>query len=153
MNNITANCMTPIGNLIIEASDTALTRVYYGERVESGEVNAVITAAIEQLNDYFKGERQSFDLPLNQVGTPFQLQVWHQLGQIAYGTTATYQQIAEQVGNPRAYRAVGTANGQNPISIIVPCHRVIGSDGRLHGYAGGENRKEWLIKHEQQHRK
>ena len=153
MNIKIANLMTTIGNLIIEANDTALTRVYFGERVESGEVNAVITAAINQLNSYFKGERQSFDLPLNQVGTAFQQQVWHQLGQIEYGATATYQQIAQQVGNPRAYRAVGTANGQNPISIIVPCHRVIGSDGRLHGYAGGQDRKEWLIKHEQQHRK
>jgi methylated-DNA-[protein]-cysteine S-methyltransferase len=101
-----------------------------------------------QLRQYFAGDLQQFSVELEPQGTPFQKRVWDQLTTIPYGSTVTYLDIARAVGNEKAVRAVGAANGQNPISIIVPCHRVIGSDGKLTGYGGGLWRKEWLLKHE-----
>lgn len=102
-----------------------------------------------QLNSYFAGERHEFDLPLAPQGTPFQLTVWHALQQIPYGQTTTYGELARTIGNPQAVRAVGAANGRNPIPIIIPCHRVIGSDGSLTGYGGGLHIKEALLSLEQ----
>jgi methylated-DNA-[protein]-cysteine S-methyltransferase len=102
-------------------------------------------AAREQLAEYFAGERQQFDVSLKLVGTAFQLRVWQELVRIPFGTTITYAQLAQRLGNPTASRAVGNANGRNPISIIVPCHRVIGADGKLTGYAGGVDKKQWLL--------
>jgi methylated-DNA-[protein]-cysteine S-methyltransferase len=99
----------------------------------------------QQLNEYFAGERQEFDLPLKLAGTPFQQRVWQELVRIPFGKTITYAQLAQRVGKPTAFRAVGSANGRNPISIIVPCHRVIGADGTLTGYGGGVERKQWLL--------
>ncbi|MBN1937224.1 MAG: methylated-DNA--[protein]-cysteine S-methyltransferase [Anaerolineae bacterium] len=108
----------------------------------------VIEMALVQLDEYFSGVRRVFDLPLGLHGTEFQQRVWRQLLEIPYGQTASYAEVARALGNPQAVRAVGLANGKNPISIIVPCHRVIGSDGNLVGYGGGLWRKEWLLKHE-----
>ena len=101
-----------------------------------------------QLEAYFAGELTEFDLPLNPRGTEFQKQVWQELQNIPFGVTISYGDLAERIGNPNSSRAVGAANGRNPISIIVPCHRVIGSNGKLTGYGGGMERKEWLLAHE-----
>lgn len=99
----------------------------------------------QQLTEYFAGERQEFDIPTKSTGTPFQLRVWQELSRIPFGVTITYAELAQRVGNPSASRAVGNANGRNPISIIVPCHRVIGANGKLTGYGGGLDKKEWLL--------
>jgi methylated-DNA-[protein]-cysteine S-methyltransferase len=105
----------------------------------------VFTDTIQQLNEYFAGERTEFDLPLEMVGTEFQKSVWQQLQKIPYGATTSYGTLALHLNNPTASRAIGSANGRNPISIIVPCHRVIGADGSLTGYAGGLKRKRYLL--------
>ena len=105
-----------------------------------------------QLAEYFAGRRQNFDIPLDLIGTPFQQQVWHILQTIPYGDTCSYKQQAEALANPKAVRAVAAANGANKISIIIPCHRVIGKDGGRIGYGGGLSRKQWLIAHEQAYR-
>ena len=102
-------------------------------------------AVIGQLREYFAGERTTFDLPLAPSGTPFQQRVWIALGEIPYGRTVSYGQIAVRIGRPRACRAVGLANGANPIGVIIPCHRVVGADGTLTGYGGGLDRKRFLI--------
>ena len=104
--------------------------------------------ARRQMEAYFAGELTEFDLPLNMIGTEFQKTVWRELLNIPFGVTISYGELAERVGNSSASRAVGAANGRNPISIIVPCHRVIGSNGKLTGYGGGIERKEWLLAHE-----
>jgi|TARA_R100000479_G_scaffold68390_2_gene32624 methylated-DNA-[protein]-cysteine S-methyltransferase len=104
--------------------------------------------ALQQLSEYFKGDRQIFNIPLNPQGTEFQHKVWKELQKVSFGKTASYQQIANALGDPKVIRAAASANGKNPISIIIPCHRVIGSDGSLTGYAGGLHRKKWLLQHE-----
>jgi methylated-DNA-[protein]-cysteine S-methyltransferase len=104
--------------------------------------------AIKQLGEYFEGKRKEFDIPISSAGTPFQQVVWEKLREIPYGETITYGELAQQIGDPDAARAVGTANGANPISVIIPCHRVIGGTGKLVGYAGGLWRKQWLLEHE-----
>lgn len=103
---------------------------------------------VDQLEEYFTGMRYAFDLPLDQQGSDFQLQTWAELSRIPFGETRTYGQVARSVGQPRAARAVGLANNQNPIPVIVPCHRVIGANGKLTGYGGGVQRKKWLLQHE-----
>ncbi|MGH7729864.1 MAG: methylated-DNA--[protein]-cysteine S-methyltransferase [Candidatus Eiseniibacteriota bacterium] len=105
----------------------------------------------EQLESYFLGTLREFEIPLDPVGSEFQLKVWGALSRIPFAETRTYGEIARQVGQPRAARAVGLANGDNPIAIVVPCHRVIGADGSLTGYGGGVNRKRWLLEHEARH--
>lgn len=110
--------------------------------------NSIIKKTIQQLDAYFNGTLKIFDVPLCMSGTKFQKSVWNQLLSIEYGKTASYHDVAQAIGNSSACRAVGAANGKNPISLIVPCHRVIGSDGSLTGYGGGLWRKEWLLKHE-----
>jgi O-6-methylguanine DNA methyltransferase len=107
-----------------------------------------LRAAAEQLDQYFAGARRRFDLPLDLPGTPFQQRVWQALSEIPFGETLSYGQLAARIGKPGAARAVGLANNRNPISIIVPCHRVIGADGSLTGYGGGLDRKRWLLAHE-----
>lgn len=107
-----------------------------------------LQATVEQLDDYFHGRRQRFSLQLAPQGTPFQQRVWRELLTIPFGRTVAYLDIARAIGNEQAVRAVGAANGQNPISIIIPCHRVIGRNGQLTGYGGGLWRKEWLLNHE-----
>lgn len=107
---------------------------------------------VKEINEYFQGTRKHFDVPLHTPGTDFQNRVWRALQEIPYGETTSYQEIAKRIGNPKAVRAVGTANGMNRIAIVIPCHRVIGSDGKLTGYGGGIWRKDWLIDHEHKYR-
>lgn len=112
------------------------------------KVSKITQACIDQLNEYFSSQRTSFDLPLNPTGTNFQKQAWQALQKIPYGHTISYGEQAQKIGNLKAVRAIGHANSKNPIAIIVPCHRVIGKNGKLTGYAGELWRKEWLLNHE-----
>ena len=157
---------TPIGPIAIHATDTAVSRVEFaGEQSGESEeersrsrfssllqpgANPLLEEVQRQLAAYFAGDLRCFDLPLTLDGTPFQRQVWQQLLSVGYGHTASYQAIAHAIDNPKAVRAVGAANGRNPVAIIVPCHRIIGSGARpkLTGYGGGLWRKEWLLRHE-----
>lgn len=139
---------SPVGPLLLTSDGTALTRLLFGGEPDpswSTEPCPVLERATGQLGEYFRGERTRFDLPLAPAGTPFQLAVWQALRDIPYAETINYGQLAARVGNPRASRAVGLANGRNPISIVVPCHRVIGADGTLTGYGGGLERKRRLL--------
>jgi methylated-DNA-[protein]-cysteine S-methyltransferase len=142
---------TPIGELLLVSNGDALTGVYMEPHpFEPGRRDdALLRPVREQLRAYFAGELLDFDLPLAGAGSPFQAQVWEALCSIPYGRTVSYGEIARRVGLPKASRAVGAANGRNPISIIVPCHRVIGADGKLTGYGGGLDRKHWLLQHEE----
>ncbi len=140
---------SPIGMLQIVATETVITRVSFEETIiETGTPNNLTTTCLQQLTEYFLGERKEFELQVAQTGTNFQQQVWTQLQTIAYGKTISYLQLAKQLGNEKVIRAAGTSNGKNCIAIIVPCHRVIGSNGSLVGYAGGLWRKQWLLEHE-----
>ncbi len=148
---------SPLGDIYLLAHDTALTGLYMGkehltEVMPSVPIEAknhpILAQTVAQLEEYFAGKRQDFDLPLDGVGTDFQKTVWHALLTIPFGETCAYQAIAVQIGKPTASRAVGMANGRNPISIIVPCHRVIGKNGDLVGYGSGLPRKTWLLHHE-----
>jgi methylated-DNA-[protein]-cysteine S-methyltransferase len=142
---------SPLGPILLVADDAGLVRLYMdadevaeadlGEAVET----PVLARARDQLDAYFAGALRVFDVPLAPSGTAFQQRVWAALREIPYGATVSYKDIAERIGNPKAVRAVGLANGANPIGIIVPCHRVIGSSGKLTGYAGGLWRKERLL--------
>ena len=136
---------TPIGNIKIEEQDEKITGISYTEERPSYADTHVLKEAQKQLNEYFEGRRKIFNLPLNPAGTEFQHKVWSALKEIPYGEIRTYKQIAEQIGNPSACRAVGMANNKNPIMIVVPCHRVIGSNGALTGYASGVDIKEKLL--------
>ena len=145
----TDTIISPLGVLAIEASDIGLTRVVFiKKRPMTVFANAITDKAKQQLNDYFSGTRQGFNLPLDPKGTDFQQSVWRYLATIPYGQTASYQDVANGIDNPKAVRAVGAANGKNPIAIIVPCHRVIGKNGSLTGYAWGVESKSWLLSHE-----
>jgi len=139
---------TPIGQLEVRASSDALLSVYFVEHVQKISSNQITSLAVNQLQEYFGGDRKVFDVPTAASGTEFQEKVWAQLNLIEYGATRSYGDIAFSLSNPKAVRAVGSANGRNPLSIIVPCHRVIGANGNLSGYAGGVVRKEWLLRHE-----
>ena len=145
-----AFCRTPIGLLEIVERGGAVIRVGFVERAsapaDSG--SPALDACRTQLEEYFAGRRRVFDLALAPAGTGFQKAVWAELLKIPFGRTSTYSRVAAAIGRDKAVRAVGAANGQNPVSIIIPCHRVIGSDGRLVGYGGGLWRKEWLLGHE-----
>ena len=155
----TAFCESPIGALELRAGEKEILAVNFVKsgarpRVSVGRAedgSAVLRACISQLEEYFRGERTSFSLPLKLEGTAFQKRVWAELLRVPFGKTTTYRQIAAAIGNGLATRAVGGANRRNPVSIIVPCHRVVGSDGRLTGYGGGLWRKEWLLGHERKH--
>jgi methylated-DNA-[protein]-cysteine S-methyltransferase len=149
---------SPVGDLEIETNDHFLLKVHFldGPMPQATGLpdNApqVLRETVAQLEDYFAGQRLDFDLPLGQSGTDFQLRVWDQLVKIAGGETISYHQLAVRLGDPKCIRAAGMANGRNNIAIVVPCHRVIGSDGTLVGYAGGLGRKKWLLQHEAAHR-
>jgi methylated-DNA-[protein]-cysteine S-methyltransferase len=156
---LTSTVESPIGPLTLIARDGVLTNVSMHEQrhMSPPPVEAIIDDAwfkevAAQLDAYFAGELSSFDLELNLLGTPFQQGVWSQLCEIPYGETISYGELAQRVANPKASRAVGLANGRNPIAIIVPCHRVIGANGSLTGYGGGLERKTWLLEHEGKHR-
>lgn len=140
----------PLGPIEIRATALGLTWIVFSKT--PGHVdnpNAVTARCAQQLEAYFLGQLTTFDLPLALRGTDFQARVWQALRTIPYGQTRSYREIAVAIGAPSAVRAVGAANGRNPISLVIPCHRVIGSDGRLTGYAGGIGRKHWLLRHEQ----
>ncbi len=146
---------SPIGDLLLTTRDGALTSLHMiNQRSDHPipndwcEGDEVLDAARDQLDAYFEGRLQHFDLPIQMSGTPFQLRVWDELRKIPYGETISYMELARRVGNSGASRAVGSANGRNPISIIVPCHRVIAAAGTLGGYGGGLDRKLWLLEHE-----
>lgn len=143
---------TPIGKLLLAADTTGLREVWFETGKHQKEPHpqwqrnpAKVAFAAKQLNEYFAGERQHFDLPLHPVGTSFQVNVWLTLAEIPYGTTISYGELARRIGQPLAVRAVGAANGRNPLPIVLPCHRVIGSDGSLTGFGGGLPTKRFLL--------
>ena len=149
---------SPVGQLKLVATETALVavlwenenpnRVRLAELIENVQ-HPILLETQKQLNEYFEGQRQVFDLPLDFEGTEFQQKVWQALLTIPFGETRSYKQIAEQIGNVKAVRAVGAANGKNPISIITPCHRVVGANGKLVGFTGGLENKDVLLQLEQ----
>lgn len=146
---------TPIGRLVVAADEGGLRRVLFetnrydpADRGTWKHDAAALREAREQLLAYFAGERRVFDLPLHPEGTPFQLKVWNALTEIPFGATRSYGDVARRIGDPKAVRAVGAANGRNPLPIVVPCHRVIGSDGRMVGFGGGLPTKQFLLVHE-----
>ncbi len=151
---------SPIGPLLLAASEQGLRAVYMSRQrhvpdqpeqswqpVSRDDVAqlAILERARDQLDEYFAGQRSHFDLPLDLVGTDFQRSVWKGLCAIGFGETISYGELARRIGNPKAVRAVGLANGRNPVSIVVPCHRVIGADGSMTGYGGGIDRKRFLL--------
>ena len=149
---------SPLGDLLVVRDDAGITGLYLPtgrhavqRHPEWTRDDSAFEDARTQLREYFAGERTVFDLPLNPHGTAFQTKVWLALREIPYGETASYGETAAAIGAPTASRAVGLANGQNPISIIVPCHRVIGANGSLTGYGGGLDAKRWLLGHEAAH--
>lgn len=154
------NIASPVGRLKLVASDRGLAavlwdnehpnRVRLGEMVENSR-HRVLFLTEQQLREYFAGTRTTFTVPLDMVGTDFQKKVWCALLAIPFGETRTYGELARQLGNPNASRAVGAANGKNPVSIITPCHRMVGSDGSLTGFAGGLATKAFLLEHERAH--
>lgn len=141
---------TPIGIVEIRASTEGITSIFFAESATNATNPSKLThRCTQQLEEYFVGKRKKFDVPLDQQGTEFQKSIWACLVKIPYGEVASYRDIAYSIHKPKAVRAVGAANGRNPISIIVPCHRVIGTNGSLTGYAWGLERKAWLLEHEQ----
>lgn len=145
---------TAIGRVGVREEDGFIVSLYLPHRsdaVSEGPETPVIREAFGQLEAYFAGRRKTFDLPLRMEGTPFMRKVWRALCDVLYGETASYGDIAEAIGNPKACRAVGMANNRNPIAIIVPCHRIVGSDGKLVGYGGGLDMKPRLLELERAH--
>lgn len=141
---------TPIGIAQITEDDGFINSIHVldNEHTIEPTESVLLKEAINQLDEYFAGKRKIFDLPIKQQGTPFQQSVWQELLQIGYGATMSYAQLSNQMKSPLAIRAIAAANGKNDLWIVVPCHRVIGSDGSLTGYAGGLWRKQWLLQHE-----
>ena len=158
MTHVRTTIDSPVGELTLIASDAGLravlwqddrvTRVPLPSDIVDDPGHPVLRTAAKQLGEYFAGTRKDFDLPLAPEGTPFQQKSWEALRAIPYGETISYGEQARRLGSPSAVRAVGAANGRNPISIIVPCHRVIGSNGSLTGFAAGLEAKAWLLRHE-----
>jgi methylated-DNA-[protein]-cysteine S-methyltransferase len=155
--NIYGHIDSPIGSLLLTSDGDSLTGLYMGAPSKRPDLAGAwaenpdggpLAETARQLHQYFSGKRTAFDLPLNLQGTEFQQRVWRQLTLIPFGETWSYGQLAKRLGNPNASRAVGLANGRNPIAVIVPCHRVIGADGSLTGFGGGLPRKQWLLTHE-----
>lgn len=141
---------TPIGTARIVGDDDGISSITVldSEEDSSTKIPVCLKECVKQLDEYFQKKRSSFNLNLNPNGTDFQKEVWSALQQIPYGTTKSYLKMSKEMGNVKAIRAVATANGKNPLWIVIPCHRVIGSDGSLTGYAGGLWRKRWLLEHE-----
>ena len=147
---------SPVGTLTVGADAAGITAIAFPDEMPAvdgaANPNPLIREALRQLRAYFAGRLANFELPLNPAGTVFQKSVWQALLAVPFGATLSYGEIATRVGNPRGARAVGLANGRNPIAIVVPCHRIIGRDGSLTGYGGGLDRKRWLLAHEQRGR-
>ena len=147
---------SPVGTLTLVASDAGLQAVWWPDDArarplgERDDDNALLQQAITELDEYFAGTRREFDVPLDPEGTPFQRAVWEVLRGIPYGTTITYGEQARRLGDPGKARAVGAANGRNPLSIVVACHRVVGASGALTGFAGGMAAKQWLLEFERE---
>lgn len=153
MNQVeTAYIDTPLGTLRIVGNDKGVAYIDFVKE-ENDEIHKIVPSSLKvaanELLEYFNGSRKEFSIQSIAKGTPFQESVWRELVKIKYGETASYADIANRIGNPKAVRAVANANARNPLSIIVPCHRIIGSNGKLTGYAGGLWRKEWLLNREQ----
>jgi len=141
---------SPLGWLLIKTTEQAVVRISFQDSLEKNFTDhpRILEQTELQLKQYFDGKRKEFDLHLNPEGTPFQKKIWKLVSNVAYGQMVTYLDIAKQTGSEKNTRAVGMANGKNPIPIIIPCHRVIGSDKKLTGYAGGISKKRWLLQHE-----
>lgn len=144
------NFSTPLGIAVVEGSKNGISRIFFSDdaTISSEKVPEELQQAVTQLKEYFSGKRSNFQLKLNPAGTKFQQKVWKLLQEIPFGETVSYIEIANRLGDPKSIRAAASANGRNPLWIVVPCHRVIGSDGSLTGYAGGLWRKKWLLEHE-----
>ncbi len=156
--NSSLQLATPVGPVILTASESAIVGLRFGKEIPADskplseeEATPLLRQAAKELREYFSGHRQCFSLPLAPRGSAFQEKVWQALRTIPYGQTRTYKQIAEQIGHNLAFRAVGMANNRNPIGILIPCHRVIGYDGKMTGYAAGIGIKEQLLALEQHH--
>lgn len=140
---------SPLGQIEIKELDNSIVEIRFTEsKPVTKNSSPILDKCIHQLMEYFNGTRTSFELPLQPMGTEFQKKVWSELQNIPFGKTISYMDLAKRLGDPKVIRAAGTANGKNPIAIIIPCHRVIGTDGSLTGYAGGLERKQWLLEHE-----
>ncbi|GAB3496676.1 methylated-DNA--[protein]-cysteine S-methyltransferase [Spirosoma knui] len=144
---------SPLGLVCITGNGEGVSRISCTDVVADAPnlelpIAAPVQQAVSQLQEYFAGARQTFDFPINPAGTSFQQQVWRALLNVPFGTTLSYLALTRQIGDEKAIRAVAAANGKNPLWIVVPCHRIIGSDGSLTGYAGGLWRKQWLLEHE-----
>lgn len=141
---------SPLGLVLIEGDVDGISKISVTseEVLLSENIPSLFTEVVLQLSEYFEGKRTDFTFKMNPKGTDFQKKVWEELLKIPFGKTASYQEITNKLGDPKAIRAVANANGKNPLWIVVPCHRVIGSDGSLTGYAGGLWRKKWLLEHE-----
>ena len=151
MNTLTFE--SPIGFLTLTGTNEALTSICFGTSGYAFNPSPLLIKAVQELREYFDGKRREFDIPLAPEGTEFQKKVWRELQAIPYGETRSYGEIAKAVGSPRASRAVGMANNKNPIPILIPCHRVIGADGSLTGYAGGMEAKKLLLDLEKKHKR
>ena len=143
-----ARIHTPLGTAILEGDSEGVRSISVDGGVPTPDIPETLAAACIQLREYFEEGRKSFDFKMNLQGTPFQKKVWEALRDIPYGKTLSYMELSKKLGDPKAIRAVAAANGKNPLWIVVPCHRVIGSDGAMVGYAGGVHRKKWLLNHE-----
>jgi len=154
MSEFKAYCVSPIGPVEVSGTPEGILSVTFVKTRLPNDRNLpeCVKEGIRQLDEYFRGVRKTFSLKLLLQGTPFQKIVWQQLNKIPHGKMVSYGDVARAIGKPKAYRAVGNANNKNPIAIIIPCHRVIGSDGKLVGYGGGLWRKEWLLNHEKSER-
>lgn len=141
---------SPIGSLRISASDSAILSINFldSHELTFSDINPIIEKCKDQLNKYFDGGLKEFDLSLAPEGSDFQINVWNLVSEVSYGETVSYETIALQIGDKNSVRAVGNANGKNPIPIIIPCYRIVGKNNDLTGYAGGLNRKQWLLSHE-----
>ncbi|MDD3003743.1 methylated-DNA--[protein]-cysteine S-methyltransferase [Flavobacterium sp.] len=146
----TAYFQSPLGNIKIKGDGNGVTSISILDTKEeiSAPVPEVLQHAVNELQDYFKLKRNHFTFKIQPKGTEFQLKVWQELTQIPFGKTISYLELSKKLGDPKAIRAVASANGKNPLWIVIPCHRVIGTDGSLTGYAGGLWRKKWLLEHE-----
>ena len=153
-----ARLTVPFGELTVVASDAGVRFVMFGNDAHARSLAAlhvtddashpVVARTVEQLREYVKGERRAFDVPLDLQGTEFQVQAWRALSRVPFGETASYAQQAASIGRPTATRAIGAANGRNPVAIVLPCHRIVGADGSLTGFGGGLPVKKWLLDHE-----
>jgi methylated-DNA-[protein]-cysteine S-methyltransferase len=148
---------SPLGTLVLAATDTALTGIWFDGQRHQPPIGTewrrrrdvpILRRAAVQLTEYFAGERAHFELALAPSGTPFQRAVWDAIATVPLGATIAYRELATRAGRPESIRAAGAATGRNPLSIVIPCHRIVGADGTLTGYAGGLERKRWLLEHE-----